>query len=497
MALLLPVGAQAAANVTENTVAATPAEAGLSYEQLKLPGGEHMGLMGGSVLFAQNSWLAIGPGFYGAMSGHRGGFITLGLAARARLALTDRLAAELGAYVGAGGGRGGLQLTGGGLFLRTHLGLSFDTGWGSIGAGASYVAAPYGSIHSTQPYVAYRYGFNSWMSDGWQPPAASADIDSYVNPTEEEVALVYLHDHIPSGVLTTGGTRQQTLKLMGIEWHRYVSENFYLSAEAAGAMGGQSNGYMQILLGGGYRLPLTDSTAVKLTLAAGPAGGGNVATGGGLLVDASLGLQQYVNEKLYVEADGGYTKAVGGSFRAYNLAGKLGYRFGTPDTSDDQLDASDLSQFPRRHMRWRISEQGYRSADPLWRKSYADKNIDLLGFQGDYFVNHYLYLTGEAMAAYHGKAGAFMTGMFGAGIQLSHGSFPLFAYAEALGGAAGGGGVDVSGGLVWQGNAGLGYRITRNYSLMASYGRMQSVKGHFKANVLTLSLAHRFTLFAM
>ena len=32
---------------------------------------------------------------------------------------------------------------------------------------------------------------------------------------------------------------------------------------------------------------------------------------------------------------------------------------------------------------------------------------------------------------------------------------------------------------------------------MASYGRMQSVKGHFKANVLTVSLAHRFTLFAM
>ena len=54
IALVLPMTAQAAAQATENTVAATPAEAGLSYEQLKLSGGEHMGLLGGSVLFAQN-----------------------------------------------------------------------------------------------------------------------------------------------------------------------------------------------------------------------------------------------------------------------------------------------------------------------------------------------------------------------------------------------------------------------------------------------------------
>ncbi|HXH65308.1 MAG TPA: hypothetical protein VNH42_07370, partial [Mariprofundaceae bacterium] len=435
----------------------------------------------------------------GAMSGRRGGFITLGLAAQARLPLTQRLAAELGGYVGAGGGRGGLALTGGGLFLRSNLGLFWDTGaWGRIGAGASYVAAPYGSIHSTQPYIAYQYAFNSWSADGWLPPADSPGIDSYVNPTEEEFALVYRHDLIPSGVRTSGGAPQhRTLKLMGIEWHRYLSDHFYLSAETEGAMGGQSNGYMQILLGGGVRLHLTDSTAVKLTLAAGPAGGGDVATGGGIIVDGSLGLQQYFNEKLYVEADGGYTKAVHGSFRAYSISGKLGYRFGTPDTPDDRLGEDDLAPFPRRHLRWRITHQTYKGADPLWRKSYADRSIDLLGFQGDYFLNNHFYLTGEAMAAYHGKAGAYMTGLFGAGVQLSAGSFPLFAYAEGLAGAAGGGGVDVSGGLVWQANAGLGCRLPYHYSLMAGYGRMQSIKGHFKADVLSLSLAHRFTLFAM
>jgi hypothetical protein len=496
MAMLLPMSAQAA----DQTIAATPARAELSYEQLNLPGGEHLGLMGGSLLYdTYGHWLAFGPGFYGAMSGQRGGFITLGLAARVRLPLTERLAAELGGYVGAGGGRGGLALTGGGLFLRSHAGLDWDMGpWGIIGAGASYVATPYGSIHSTQPYVAWQYPFHSWTTDGWQPPAAGDAIDSYLNPSEEEFALVYRHDLIPSGVRTTSGAPQhRTLRLIGVEWHRYLNDVFYLSAETEGAMGGQSNGYMQILLGGGLRLHLTDSTAVKLTLAAGPAGGGDVATGGGVIVDGGLGLQQYFGEKLYVEADGGYTKAVRGGFRAVSLSGKLGYRFGTPDTSDAELSADDLAPFPRRHLRWRITQQTYRSADPLWRRTFADRNIDLLGFQGDYFVNRFFYLTGEAMAAYHGKAGAYMTGLVGGGLQLSAGDFPLFAYGEGLVGAAGGGGVDVSGGLVWQANAGLGYRVTKTYSLMAGYGRMQSIKGHFKANVLSLSLAHRFTLFAM
>ena len=260
MMLLLPATAVA------QTIPATPAHAEFSLENLRLPGGEHMGMLGGSLLFAQNRWLAIGPGFYGAVSGRRGGFITLGLAARASMPLYDRIALELGAYVGAGGGRGGQALTGGGLYLRTHLGIHYDLGrLGRIGIGASHVAAPYGSIHSTQPYLSYQYAFNSWVAGGWRDQAEVRDAYSYLNPSEQELALVYREDVIPSSVRTATGLRQaRSLRLMGVAWNRYLDDHRYLHAETDAAMGGQSSGYMQILLGGGYRLHLTDATALKL-----------------------------------------------------------------------------------------------------------------------------------------------------------------------------------------------------------------------------------------
>ena len=73
---------------------------------------------------------------------------------------------------------------------------------------------------------------------------------------------------------------------MGVEWVSYLDDRWFLKYEMEGAMGGGHNGYMQILAGGGYRYRLTPSTAIKMHLAAGPAGGGSVDTGGGLLISA-------------------------------------------------------------------------------------------------------------------------------------------------------------------------------------------------------------------
>ncbi|NOS97691.1 MAG: hypothetical protein HOP25_04385, partial [Methylotenera sp.] len=71
-----------------------------------------------------------------------------------------------------------------------------------------------------------------------------------------------------------------------------------------------------------------------------------------------------------------------------------------------------------------------------------------------------------------------------------------FVEGEALLGAAGGGGLRVGGGLVAQGNASIGYQITDALSILATAGRMEALKGDFKANVAGISLAYQFTGFA-
>jgi hypothetical protein len=480
----------------DSLINTTPAKLRLSFEQLTLPGNEQMGLFGGTFLYDVNEWLSLGPGSYGALTGQRGGFITLGLASELRKELWKDVEINAGLFAGAGGGSTALQ--GGGLMLRSHLGADFKSEWGNVGGGISYVDFPNSNSNSVQPYVAYEYPFSTLIAGGWPDrqqtgPGAALDIAS----SESEFALVARSYRVPAGVLADNGLPQHpTINLLGVEWQRYLSDSTFLKIEAEGSMGGQSNGYMQILLGGGYRFRVTESTALKASASLGVAGGGNVATGGGLLLDASLALQQHITDNLFVEFGGGYVDAPDGDFRAMSLNAKLGYSYSMPDVQGEAVSLGALADYNQHNMRMRLVHQTYLKNDPQWRNHHADLDVDLLGFQGDYFLTEMFYLSGQGIAAYNGQAGGYMTGLVGGGVHLPVLQSPLFVDLELLGGAAGGGGLDVGGGMVWQGNVGLGYRFSGPYSLIASYGQIQAPGGNFKAHALGVSLAYHFAFFA-
>jgi hypothetical protein len=300
---------------------------------------------------------------------------------------------------------------------------------------------------------------------------------------------------IPSSVVRDDGLAQHSsMQLLGVEWLSYLDQHWFLKLESEGAMGGQSNGYMQILAGGGYRYALSDSMAVKLHAAAGPAGGGGVDTGGGLLLDAGISLSQKLSQRTALELSLGEVHAPSKSFNATSLGVKLNYQFGLPDVSEQALSWSALSGFDATKLRARVTNQTYFKAAPLWRNRSVDQSVSNLGVQVDYFVSPNWFLTGQGLAAYAGDAGAYMTGQVGVGLQQAL-SQRWFVEGEALLGAAGGGGLAVGGGLVGQGNAAIGYRLSNALSLLASAGRVAALKGDFRANVAGLALVYQFAGF--
>ncbi|CAN8140282.1 hypothetical protein THIOSC13_1810002 [uncultured Thiomicrorhabdus sp.] len=108
-----------------------------------------MGFLGGQFLYELTPWLSVGPAAYGALTGERGGFITLGAAVDSELSLTDKLSFNMGYFVGAGGGLAVIP-SGGGLMLRAHAGANYHLdGWGKLGVGISNVNFPNGHIDST------------------------------------------------------------------------------------------------------------------------------------------------------------------------------------------------------------------------------------------------------------------------------------------------------------------------------------------------------------
>ncbi|NTW52580.1 MAG: hypothetical protein HGB22_08330, partial [Chlorobiaceae bacterium] len=215
----------------------------------------------------------------------------------------------------------------------------------------------------------------------------------------------------------------------------------------------------------------------------GGGGGGAVDTRGGLLVGASAGLQYYLAGDLYAEVSAGYLAAATGSFRAFNPTLQLGYRFGGKGEANAKTGDEPIP------LRVRVSSQRYLKGSSGWRTHDSDRNVDNLGVQFDYFVQPSLYLSGQAFGAYSGQAGAYMIGLVGPGVRQNI-TDHIFIDAEALVGAAGGGGLAVGSGLAWQGNAGLGYQISREASVMMTAGRIGAFNGELRAGVIGISLGY-------
>ncbi len=467
-----------------------------AFEIWRLPAGERMGMLGGGFLYDMGKGFALGPAAWGAVTGQRGGFITLGLAGDYRLDI-GRWQLNAGAFVGAGGGRGGYQLQGGGLMLREHLGIGYRL-WPSLtlGAGVSRVDFPNGSIHSTQPYASLSLPFSAALlpaDANW--PGGEGDAWFSMPSTEQELSLVYRFERIPAGVRTDAGAPQHsTLGLVGVAWHRYFGDHLFLNLDSEGAMQGNSHGYMQILAGLGWRSRLLRGTWLKAIVAAGPAGGGAVATGGGVLLDARAGVQQRLWGRTFAELEIGKSRALNGDFRATTYSLMFGGHFDTPRVGDRTFRDSDLAGYSPLHLRLRWTGQRYLQAASGWRNHHANLSVDVMGWQLDAFVTPHWYLTGQGLGAWRGQGGGYMTGLVGAGAHLPLGGTPVFVEGEALVGAAGGGGLDVAGGLVWQATAMVGASLTKGFEVLTGYGVMRAPKGRFRARVWSLSLAKRLTL---
>ena len=476
----------------------TPSAVRLTFESLNLPGGESMGMLGGDVLVSVHENLRVGVGAYGAVEGQRGGFITLGVEGELQQRISDAWVSHAGLFVGAGGGHGSNALAGGGLMLRGDLGVTYESkGYGNISLGVSHVRFPSGDINTTQPYVQYEYPFNSLLGSGWlgAPPKENGLRIDPVQASRNEFNLVGRHYQFRSSAKRDDGSPQNsTMQLVGVEWLSYLDDYWFLKVESEGAMGGDNNGYMQILLGGGLRLPITRTTSIKLHAAAGPAGGGGADVGGGLLLDAGLGLQQKFSENLALELSAGAVMAPSHTFEALNLAVKLNYQFGMPDVGTTPVSWYGLQEFDTTPLRVRLTNQTYFKADDRWRNGDVNQEVSNLGVQMDYFLTPNWYLTGQGLAAYAGDAGAYMVGEVGLGAVWNI-TPNWFIEGEALFGAAGGGGLAVGSGLVAQGNASVGYRLNKALSIIATAGRIEALQGDFKANVAGASLAYQFSAF--
>lgn len=455
------------------------------YEELTLPGNEKLGLLGLGYLFDnkldEHASFYYGLGVYSAVSGQRGGFFTGGGEFGLRYR-TGRLVLDGGLFVGGGGG--GAAPQGGGLMLRPHAGVLYDFGRFALGLEYSMVSFPNGNIDSDQFALVTEFSFQSVFADDDQYGDLSG-LDLQMAPVYIAPTLQY-YSPTSSAVQSTG---VQETTLAGIELGRYINNNAWFFLESAAAFRGDADGYAELLGGMGYRYPLTDRIALQARLGAGAAGGGAVDTGGGFVYKASLGAELALTDSLSLGLDYGLIDAPDGSFEAEmaRVTLRYGLEMAAVSTTPSRLDPEDITPG-----RWalRLSHVTYLS-DPTLRKGGGSGDVNLIAMKADRLLSDKVYLTGQAAAAYDGDAGGYATGLLGIGYSQML-TDRLAIRAELLAGAAGGGGINTSGGAIVQPMAGLTWKLTKNLDFALMAGKLVSVRGDLDTAVLDVGLAYRF-----
>lgn len=477
-----------------------PASFRLTMETLTLPAKEHMGLAGiHFVKKVSNQWYG-GIAAFGAVTGERGGFFTGGFDVGWKQPLYSHGQLDIGLF--AGGGGGGAAPQGGGMMLRPHAGLIYDLDSWHVGIQYSQVIFPNGDIDSEQLAFTFERPLEYFSAPGWLtrinwPAEWGADDVAQVSHQQRQFGLRFATYQPVAGTRDTGGKAAvSAMGLIGFALDRQIGKHGYSSIQTAGAMTGSTDGFAELFWLWGWQTEITETWRWRNSLALGAAGGGGVATGGGLVTRAMTGLHYQASNGWQAHLEAGYMDAVEGDFAARVVALQLGYAYDVP-TLNQAVNNAELSQWQARHWQLRSGLQTYIPYADTRRKGSLmpdDRRVDLVGVKVDLMTTDKFYLSGQALGAFDGGAGGYAAGLVGPGWRQ-----PLdqrqrwHVMAEMLFGAGGGGGLAVGGGLLLQPMLGLGYQFNEAWGLALAVGDLQAVDGSFKAQIIDCSIVYRLT----
>jgi hypothetical protein len=451
LAIAVPLAAQSA-----DTTRSVGMSVVVGFESVREAGGEPIGLIGASLVFALPGRMYLGPALYGAATGSRGGIFNGGLELQHRMPVSGRWRLDAGVYAGAGGGDG--APVGEGLMVRTALTVSRDFAALRVGASVSNVDFPTGGIGSTQLGAVV-----SWNGSYHYAPA-SATFAASTAPSPGGLDIAEFGPTI--GVYDLDGDRRIGLIGARATWYRGTrdSRGIQWGAETATAATGDAGGYMEVLASAALeRAPIRALSSLRLgvRLAAGLAGGGAIETGGGGIGKAFASLSWAPPTGVRVGVEVGRVQGVHKDFRAPTIQSWFAF---TPDTRRATPGAAALT----RH-EWSVGLQrllrGYRSDG-------TRDAVDQMGVKFNREFTRHTYFSVQAHSAFAGNGGGYSEGLIGAGVTSSWAPATrrrFRAGAELLAGSG-------------------------DTELRAGIGSMRSRHGAQRTTVVELSVGRRFAL---
>ena len=486
---------------TPQTLHTLPGFFRLSFDnQIKMPNQiPAMGLLGLDYFADITPNIYAGFGGYGSLTGTQGGLFTLGIEGGVHREILPHWWADAGVFVGGGGGKS--SLTGGGLMVRPHAGVAYQFPWARLGVFYSYIDFPSGFIQSQQVGLnldlpvdlSYLAPHDSLAGSVVQLDEIRASIDRFIGFQHNDFAIFLQAYQQRAGTKNIAGDIQdETMGLVGAELDHYFTDNMFWSLKTSGAFSGSHNGYMDVLGGLGYHLSLGASPfALVPQFGLGAGGGGMVETGGGFLVNPSLGFEWAATPAVSVRVSSGYLWAPEGELQAVPITGELIWHL---DMATESLHPTQWLSDKGVIQGWRFQTFNQTYLHPQRTFDDTTSPIELIGIQIDQIFTPWFFFSYQATGAYSGyHAGGYATGMIGPGIQtpnLFH--QPIQLFSSLFVGAGGGGGLALSGGALVLPMVGVRYTFTPLLGVQASAGELKAIRDDLNTPVFNIGITMRF-----
>ena len=457
-----------------------------------IPNESNMGMTGihYNLLFKNSFYTGIG--IYGAVSGDRGGFFTLGVNAGFKKYFSDKLYIDTGFHFGGGGGAGAPD--GGGAFILPHLNLGYSFKNFSINSGWSYVnffdngrmkgnqlnfgiEIPLNFEYANYKSVEKEININALKESNWNQ-----------NPKRNSVMMHLNNLKVLSKAKSTDGEilEGKTIKLAGFEFTSYINKNWFTFLKLDGAYDGIRAGYMDVILGGGYHLSMNNnSTNILAKFGIGAGGGGGVDTKGGFLLYPDISLEQQVFKDIYVTVNKGYLLTPKKDFYTSTFGVGIKYYL---DRNGVKTTNKSITKGKFKGFDVIVKQDLYLDAA---RMTLATENLHQISVQVNLDLNKNVFVAGQTSFANFGNAGAYAEGLVGLGLKTN----PLFNdtttfFTQFLGGAAGGGNISTGQGLIMKPSLGLDYKLSNTLSLRTAGGYVKSKGGELSSPFINFGLKY-------
>lgn len=296
-------------------------------------------------------------------------------------------------------------------------------------------------------------------------------------------------------------SKGETMDMLGLQIHRTWRSGAYAGFGGWGSLRGERGGFITLGLSGGWRWPLGERLGLEAGGWFGGGGVGRASVGGGMMVRGHLGLDWDV-KWARIGAQWSKLRFPNGRIDSTqaSLTASIPFRgiVGPADRAGTTLAglSSGASVLGWRGLTFALGAQRYSpTASARTLDGHADRTpVDLPGLETRLeFGGHGGFAFLDMAAAARGKADGYMDTLLGAGWAWP-GDGRVRLVAKLAGGPAGGGNLDVGGGMAWKGTLGLEADLGAGVFLAADGGYLATPGGSFRATVTRLQVGRRFEM---